>query len=200
MQSLIKLLILRLKIIIKMETLQNIRSKIGYSTINRKLKTLNRRKDFNNFRSAKSIGVVFNATEQDLYKIAINFFKYLAQHNINVTGLGYVTNDDMLNYFPHKNDIAFFSIKKVNWHNKPKSNVVDEFIEKPMDIVINLCLQEKCPIQYIIALSQAKMKISPEFSQNNYSDLRFRFKENVSLEYYIDQIKQYMTKIEVSVK
>ncbi len=180
-----------------MEVIQNIRTKIGYSHINKRLKTLDRRKNFSNFKSAKSVGVVFNATEQDLYKIAISFFRYLSEQNISVVGLGYVSNDDMLNYFPSKKEISFFSINKVNWYNKPISSDVETFIKKPMDIVINLCLQETYPLQYIMALSQAKMKISPEFMKNNYSDLRFKFKDNVSLEYYIEQIKQYMTQIGV---
>jgi len=180
-----------------MEVIQNIRTKIGYSHINKRLKTLDRRKNFSNFKSARSVGVLFNSTEQDLYKIAIKFLKYLSEQNISVMGLGYVSNNDMLNYFPHKEEISFFSIKNLNWYNKPISSDVEAFIQKPMDIVINLCLQESYPLQYIMALSQAKMKISPEFLSNNYSDLRFKFKDNVSLEYYIEQIKQYMTQIEV---
>lgn len=180
-----------------MEAISKIRTKIGYSKINSHIKKNDRAKIFNNFSSAKTIGVIFNASEQDLYKVAVNFFKYLMQYNIHVIGLGYVQSQDMLSYFPHKKNISFFSIKNLNWYNKPVSKEVDEFIKKPVDIIINLCLQEQYPIQYIIAMSEAKMKISPEFLGYNYSDFRFKFKENVSLEYYIDQIKQYMNQIEV---
>ena len=178
-----------------MNIIQKIKYKAGIIFLNRKLKQNSRTKKFCNFLTAKNIGIIFNASQQDIYKTTIEFIKYLNEKNISVNAIGYVTNKESLAYFQQKKEISFFSLKNTNWFGKPKNNNIDDFIEKPFDILINLCKNEIYTLQYINALSVARMKISAEFPENNYTDFRIKAKADTPHSEFINIIKHYLNTI-----
>ena len=180
-----------------MKNLKEIKNNLGYFFLNRKLKEKKRTKTFYNFKSAKSVGIIFNSTQQEYYKTTLGFINYLHHNNINVFALGYVVNKEMINYFPHKPNIDFFSLKNKNWLNIPQSPIINQFVQKPFDILINLCPEQNFSLQYIVALSNSKLKICPDFHKNNYSDMRIKLKKNSTTEFFIEQIKHYLNSIVV---
>ena len=178
-----------------MNLIQRIKYKIGIFFLNSKLKNNSRKKKFYNFSTAKNIGIVFNASKQDIYKTTIEFIQYLTEKNISVNAMGYVTNKEALNYFQHKKKINFFSLKNTNWFGKPKNIDIDDFIEKPFDILINLSREDIYSLNYINALSIARMKVAAELTTNNYTDFRIKINTNTTPKEFVCIIKQYLNTI-----
>ena len=58
-----------------------------------------------------------------------------------------------------KIEYDFFNIKDLNWYYKPQNYIIDNFIQKEYDILINLCDSSVIPIKYLVASSIARFKI-----------------------------------------
>ena len=52
-----------------------------------------------------------------------------------------------------------FYKKDLNWYYKPQNYIIDNFIKKEYDILINLCDSSIIPIKYLVASSLAHFKI-----------------------------------------
>ncbi len=93
-------------------------------------------------------------------------------------------------------------MREVNWKMIPKSAEVSQFLTERFDILINLYLpaQEKDhkknqPIEYISALSKAKLRVGP-FSENTASfDLIIDVPAKADLQHLIKQIDFFLNRI-----
>jgi hypothetical protein len=141
--------------------LNNTKAYIGQKVLERKIRDRNRTIAVCNINDAKKIGIIFNATHLISFEIIRNFVKELSQKKISVNALGYV-NSKGFNFFTKSN---------LNWFNKPVTDTVEEFINIPFDILINLCLEEYYPIHYVVALSISTFKVGKYFKEPNYLDL-----------------------------
>jgi len=180
-----------------MKMLKNTRTKLAYFVLQKKAKTIVRNKTFHNFDSAKSAGIIFDATFQNKYLATKAFMGYLANKGIDVNALGYVAEKSNMGYFPFQKDTQYFSLDTLDILEKPISQDVDNFIERKFDILINLCTDELYPIQYIIAMSKAKFKISKKFNLN-FSDFMLDIQGSTTIEDFIAQIKHYISALSKS--
>ena len=178
-----------------MNIFKKIKNKIAFSYLKKEFDNAKQSKKFYNFQTAKNIGLIFNANKQDSYKITMDFIKYLTLKNINVSAIGFVDNKEAIDYFSIKKNITIFSLKNTNWFGRPKSSNIDDFIEKPFDIVINLCIDDIYALHYILVCSKAKLKISIEFPTYNYADFRIKYTKDFTQKNYIDEIKYYLNTI-----
>ena len=178
-----------------MNIFQKIKNRIAFYYLNKEFNRRKQNKKFYNFQTAKSIGIIFSANTQEGYKITMDFIKFLNLQNINVSALGYVDTNEAISYFSIKKDISIFSLKKTNWYGKPKGNSIDDFIEKPFDIMINLCISDIYALHYILAGSNARLKISIEFPTFNYADFRIKYTKKFTQINYINEIKHYLNTI-----
>jgi len=176
---------------------KKIRTKFGYFLLNKKANKLNRIKDFNNFNSAKTIGVIFNASKQDLYLKAKSFIENLSEKKISVSGLGYVLKRDSIEWYSQHKNIDFFSMEELTWYFKPNGITVNRFINTPFDILIDLTIEEDLTLNFIIGLSKARFRISPQYKVN-YADFMIKLDENSNIEYFIKQIQHYLSSISKS--
>ncbi len=172
------------------------REKIGFYFLNRKIKNVKRSKSFHNFDSAKSVGLIFSAIHQESYLQAKSFTSFLTDKGIDVYSVAYAANKEMVAYFPYHKGVHFFSIKDdVNWFFAPKNAKINEFIERPLDMLVDLSVSENLTIQYIIALSQAKFKVARTQQKFNYSDFMIDIQKNPTPAYFLEQVKLYMSLI-----
>ncbi|TSA49937.1 MAG: hypothetical protein D4R43_03060 [Sphingobacteriales bacterium] len=71
--------------------------------------------------------------------------------------------------------------------------LVDEFIDRKFDILINVSIKENLPLEYIAALSQASYRVGLYDPNKLYcNDLMIDLKGNKTLQKYIDQVKHYL--------
>lgn len=120
---------------------------------------------------ARSVGILYNATNPVSFEIIKTFTKVLLQKKIEVSALGYVDSKKLIDHYLYRKGFDFFTKNELNWYYKPVSNIVDDFIKKPFDIFINLSLEDYYPIQYITALSVSSFKVGKLFREPFYLDM-----------------------------
>lgn len=175
-----------------MKFLDKIKEKIGYFILNNDYKILKRKVVFNNFASSSTIGIVFDAVDKKKYHIAKDFMAYIEESGVRVFAIGFVPKSELIGYLPFKKGVNFFGLDKLLWYGKTQNPIVDEFIERPFDILIDLSLSELYPIEYIFALSKAKFKVCNDSNKTKYADFILQLKKPEKLEQYIEQIKHYL--------
>lgn len=177
-----------------------IRYQIGKFILAQKAKNLNRKREICNLDLAQTVGVIFNADNQESYERASQFANFMIKtKEIQVFALGYVDDKLMLKFFSDKRGFKFFSKKNLNWYGKPKNPAVDFFINKQFDILIDLSLQAYFPIEYIVTLSLAKLKVG-RFCEGEHQiyDFMIDVSKNNTLDNLINQIELYLSIVNVN--
>jgi hypothetical protein len=173
-----------------------IKEKVGTFLLSQELKKMAREITFNNLDSARSIGLVFQYTSQESFEIIKNFILLLKKRKIEVHGFGYVEKPELLKNIPYLEGIEYFTTKDINWYYKPKDPTLYSFCNKPFDILINLCLHKSFALHHIIAISKAHCKVGATIFNNTIYDFFIDIKkENLSLDFYINQIIHYFSLI-----
>ena len=142
-----------------MQVLEDFKHKIGQWVFQRDLRTNKRLKEVSNLEKAKSIGILYNATNQEQILKIKPFVKYFFELRKDVKALGYVNKKMLDNCHIPKLNYDFFYQKDLNWYYKPQNYIIDNFIKKEYDILINLSDSSCIPIKYLVASSVARFKI-----------------------------------------
>jgi len=100
--------------------------------------------------------------------------------------------------FPHNKDIDYTVPSRLKWNGLPKDPALEDFLKKDMDILLEISLRDDFVVKYLVALSKAKFKIN-RFDDPELFDLRIHSKYGVSVPYYIDQVKQYLSLLKMAV-
>ncbi|MCF6243323.1 MAG: hypothetical protein L3J74_18550, partial [Bacteroidales bacterium] len=160
------------------------------------LKVRERKVVYNNVHSASYIGIIFNAEDKVFYAAAKEFMNYIDERGIKINALSFVPKSDLIGYFPYRKGVEYFGMDKLAWTGKPKEEGVEEFIERPFDILIDISLTGSFPNEYVFALSKAKFKICNNSSIEKYADFVLQLKNKEDIDNYIEQIKHYLESIE----
>ena len=178
-----------------MSYIQNFRLKINQFLFLRELKLNQRVKSVCNIDEAKSIGILYDATsEENIIKIK-PFVSYFFELRKDVKALGYV-NDKKLSYcHTPKLQYDFFYQKDLNWFYKPQNYIIDNFVKREYDILINLCDSSCIPIKYLVAKSIARFKIGMYEENFDIYDLMIELKKEKSIQKLMDEIKHYINLI-----
>jgi len=178
-----------------MKFLENLRTKIGYNMLCRNARKVSRNKTFNNLETALSVGILFDSTQQDSYLVAKSLVPDLKAKGKAVESLGIVLNNEMLGYYTPVDNMRFFSLEDKTFFCYPNDEtVVQPFISKDFDILINLCPGENLFIDYVMGLSKAKFKVSPQLSSNDFADfiLQFSKTEGLKADMILRMVREYL--------
>ncbi|MFW6225042.1 MAG: DUF6913 domain-containing protein [Bacteroidota bacterium] len=175
--------------------MKNLRQKIGYFFLNRRKKHLNRNRQVQNFKSAKNIGILFyihKNNQQDIDKI-LDFLLFLKKENLNTKALAYINKKNIPYQFFNNKGMLYFCRKDLNIFEQPKKNAVSPFINEEFDVLIDLNIEGVFPLRYVSSLSKAKFKVGKYFHHLNGHDMMLNIDMNNTLDYMIDQTKNYLT-------
>ena len=175
-----------------MEFIENLKQKVGQWVFHRDLKTNSRKKEVCNIDEAKSIGILYDATLEYQIKTIQPFVSYFFDLKKDVKALGYVNSKKLSYCHTPKLQYDFFYLKDLNWYKKPQNYIIDNFIKKEYDILINLCDSSCIPIKYLVASSVARFKIGQHEDGYEIYDLMISLKEDKSLEKLMSQIRHYL--------
>jgi hypothetical protein len=112
-----------------------------------------------NFETAKIVGVI--------YPFNINMGKVLnaldditQRYNIEIIFVTYFPQDKLPEGVGENSPARiFFSNHECNWFGKPKTVAINNFINKPFNLLIDLSVKFWFPLQYIAIASNACFKI-----------------------------------------
>lgn len=178
-----------------MQFIEDLKQRVGKWVFQRELKVNRRVKAVCNLENAKSIGILYDATKEDQIKTIQPFVSYFFELKKDVKALGYVNSNQLSVYHVPKLQYDFFYKKDLNWYYKPQNYIIDNFIKKDYDILINLCDSSIIPIKYLVASSIAHFKIG--IHEDNYEiyDLMISLKKDRTLKKLMHEIKHYINLI-----
>tara|TARA_B100001778_G_C18383616_1_gene536445 strand:+ start:74 stop:616 length:543 start_codon:yes stop_codon:yes gene_type:complete len=178
-----------------MEFLEDIKKKVGQWVFQRELRTNKRIKEVCNIDNAKSVGILYEATTEKQVNEVKPFVEYFFKLKKDVKALGYVKSKQLSFHHTPKLQYDFFYEKDLNWHYKPQNYIINNFIKKEYDILINLCDSNCIPVKYLVASSQARFKIGQHEDGYEIYDLMISLKEDKSLIKLMHEIKHYINLI-----
>ncbi len=178
-----------------MQFIEDFKQKVGKWVFQRELKTNKRIKAACNIKDAKSIGILYNATSEEQIQAIQPFVSYLFDLKKDVKALGYVDSKELSYCHVPKLQYDFFYKKDLNWYYKPQNYIIDNFIKKEHDILINLCDSSVIPIKYLVASSIAHFKIGVYEENYEIYDLMISLKDDASIQKLIHEIKHYINLI-----
>jgi hypothetical protein len=137
----------------------------------------------------KTVALIFDATILENRKIVEAFAQKLRNKGKRVTLIAFF-NDKTKPSLPFN----FFNKKEITWKGIPNNTEADNFLRQEYDILYCLFTGENLPLEYIGAMTKAHFKVGP------YTDdlTRYDFMidtQNTDLQYFINQIEFYITKI-----
>ncbi|MEC9210008.1 MAG: hypothetical protein VX762_06240 [Bacteroidota bacterium] len=178
-----------------MQFIEDFKQKVGKWVFQRDLKKNARTKEACNINDAKSIGILYDATSEGHIKMIQPFVAYFFDLKKDVKALGFVNSKQLSYCHVPKLQYDFFYKKDLNWYYKPQNYIIDNFIKKEYDILINLCDSSIIPIKYLVASSIAHFKIG--IYEENYEiyDLMISLKDDKSMEKLMHEIKHYINLI-----
>ncbi|MDG1933531.1 MAG: hypothetical protein P8I52_01420 [Flavobacteriales bacterium] len=178
-----------------MQFIEDIKKKVGKWVFKRELKINKRRKEVCNLESAKTIGILYDASSEEQINLVRPFVSFFFDLKKDVKALGFVNAKELSYCHVPKLQYDFFYKKDLNWYYKPQNYIIDNFIKKEHDILINLTDSSVIPIKYLVASSLAHFKIG--IYEENYEiyDLMISLTDDRSQQKLMNEIKHYINLI-----
>lgn len=122
-----------------------------------------RDKQGTNLRNARNVILVYTEKDEAKFKLVKDIALYLKKEfDIKrIMRLAYIDADEKMLPVWHmrKLESDFFCKSDLNWWNKPVRNV-QALIQEPYDILVHLDPDDSIPLDFFVAFSKAKMKVS----------------------------------------
>ena len=178
-----------------MKFLDDFKNTIGRNALKNKVKSLYRQKRAFNLKDVRTAGIILNATDIKTFETVQNFYKDLKALNIDTWSLGYVDDENVIKAYSYQIGMNHFTKKQLNWFNKPNGSSAEQFMSKEFDLLVDLTTERFFPLEYILGASKAKFKVGRFYEENNYYDLMIDIEKNKKLDFFIEQIKHYLSLI-----
>lgn len=177
--------------------IRRIKEKLGEKQLQRALKIHVRQKEFMNMEDVRSIGIVFEATNAEVFETVKNYVNKLKQMGKRVHGIGFFdTKHTPENLSYTKSDFDLFNIKELQGAGTPNSPYIKTFITEIRDLLIDINLDNKFPLRYISAMSYAKCKIGIDLPENqSIHDLFISVDKKDGISNYLKQVDFYLEMI-----
>jgi hypothetical protein len=182
-----------------MELFRGTRLFIGNLVLKQRRRKTRRQKKFNNLRNAHKIGIVWDGSRTEDFEALTAFYQEMQERNIQV---------DIICYYPRKvlpdkyTAIRYLTCIKrtdLNYFFIPQSDDIDEFINTPYEILIDINENNLFPVRFISVLSRAEFKVGIESSSyRNELDMTINIDKQYDASYYLEQVRYYLEMINTS--
>lgn len=170
------------------------RTFIGETILSYRISKSSRDRVLVNLMEAKTIGLVYKVTDEQLFNRVKKLIKELTNEKRQVMALGYVDDQVIPDFCVAAYSGYYFNNKALNWYNAPKSDYILTFINKEYDILIDLSTSNDYVLKYILALSRARFKVGRQRRGfEKYFDLMLRMKKKDTMTQFADQAIHYLT-------
>lgn len=174
----------------------SLKRKIATYFLKRKLSNRKRTVKAQNLKSAKSIGILFEVGTHNEDTVIERFIESLKADGKKVYSIGFIQNAKEENDFKISMYEYFYTKKDLNWLGFPSIEKTGKFLARDFDILIDLCINDNFSTEYILSHSNAKLKVGKTGGyKDEFCDLLIDIKEHNDTQYLIEQIKNYLQKI-----
>ena len=177
-----------------MNFIENIRRKIGEYFFKKEYIKVNRSRRIVNIDDAKTIAILYDASDESTYGLVNDFVKYFQENQKIVKALGYVNYNILPHYCFPKLSYDYIIKRDLNWYFRPKNIKVGSFVNEEFDILIDLCMHDCFPLKYISGISLAKFKVG-RFDEKNsvIYDFMLNVNQSVTLDQYMKEAIHYLS-------
>jgi hypothetical protein len=155
-----------------MSIVEKTKNRAGEYFLKTEASAIKRRRKAANLDTAETIAIIFEATVHEEFETIKKYIKKLKEDKRKVRALGFYDATESPAMMASKLEYDFFTRKQLKWYLKPVDPVIQNFLDEPFDLLLNLCVQPKTPILYLTALSKASFKVGPSNKKfNPYYDL-----------------------------
>ncbi len=161
-----------------------------------KLKKSQRKKHFFGWDDFQSIGIVARINSEGDYNSIKNISSQLKKEGKEVQIIAYIPEKVIPDYLVSSGIGIFFNVNDLTSFLIPKNDFVNGFVESEPDVLLDLSFSSSFVIKYIVALSQAKMKIgndNPE--KTDFYDLMLKIGDESDMIHFVEQMKYYLSVI-----
>jgi hypothetical protein len=142
-----------------------------------------------NLNDASEIGILFDASDPDEVSLINQFADNMKREKKKIILLGYYDQPKRAINF----NFSYFNRKDLNWYLMPRGLVVDEFLGRKFDILINAYIKENLPLEFVSAMSQASFRIGAYNKEKTYAyDFMVDMKEDNDLRTLLSQYRHYL--------
>lgn len=177
-----------------MELFRNLRIRAGKVMLSGKVARLKRKPYFTNFKRIKSIGVVWDASRTEEFRLLSSLHQKMAEKNIEVVIFGAYPDKELPDQYTAIRYLTCLKKQELDYFYRPLSPEAVAFTERKFDVLIDINFRNLFPLRYITSLSKAGLKVGlsdPEPGELPF-DLMISVKDPVSLEGYLDQVLFYL--------
>ena len=148
-----------------------------------------------NLGAARKVAIVYLVEDEVAHTHVKNYVKRIKEELgiSNIMALGLAEEKQMPAYLHSKLNFEAICLKDLNWYRIPQGNTVQNFMAEEYEIIIDLSLEDRLPIQYIVAKSRARFKVG-RFSESNKRilDMMIDMAGSQSLPQLIQQTHHYL--------
>jgi hypothetical protein len=136
--------------------------KIKQNALKRRIKSgvdkKNRELKLQSWATVKTIGFLYIVPDEQEYIKFTSFINSLQAEKKEIKALGLLTTKEMPHYCYPRLSFDYFSRKETNWYGKPVGSKVNDFVDTPFDLLINLDLSGNLVFDCIVSISAARLK------------------------------------------
>ena len=169
------------------------RARLGQIALQKKMNRVQRTKSVVGLNQARTVGVVYDATDRNSYQTVLKFIKFLKEERKQVYSLGFVNSKDPNQMLKDQLNDRYINVKDLNWLAIPSCRKVDEFLNRDLDLFINLDIREGFPLDCLTKLSKAKYKVGQgKANMKTDVDLIIDIEQDKTVDFFIVQLKHYL--------
>ncbi len=174
-----------------MGIIRNWQTQVREYFLQKMMRKLDVRRTPTSFALAKSVGILFDATEPADRDIVEDY-----SHQIKRKG----KKVQLLGFFNNKQDPGAFSFKAFNrsgtdWLERPNTDDTKAFTNQAFDILISVYRKPILPLEYIAALSHAQLRVGP-YTDNTYCyDLMIDTSKSANLSKYLKEVDFFLNRM-----
>ncbi|MFN7116853.1 MAG: DUF6913 domain-containing protein [Saprospiraceae bacterium] len=173
-----------------MSFLHNIKERV----FNRSLQQLSKQnridRKFVGFEKAQYIGILFDATDLNQREIVFQYADQLGKKGTRIKLLGFFDSKLEDPNFTFK----YFNRKNLDWAGRPTGEQVQEFVQQPFDMLINLDVTSKPQAAYVSAQSKAHLRVGPVEDHTFSYELMIDISGSNNLHTFIQQMEAILAK------
>jgi len=141
----------------------------------------------------QKVGILFDATQEINRSIVKNYKRKLKQQGCEVYLLGFIDKKLKHNLF----EFLMYHKGMVNWYEKPEAKDVEDFLNRKMDILFNLDMNNHLHMHYIAGAADAAFKVSLDHSFNKPYQLIMDIDHKDQLKNVISELETHLKKLSI---
>ncbi len=148
-----------------------------------------------NLAMSRKVAIVYVVEDEAAHNHVRNYVKRVKEELgiSNIMALGFCDQKILPHYLHAKLNFDAICLKDLNWYRIPQGNTVQNFMAEEYEVIIDLTLEDRLPIQYIMAKSRARFKVG-RWSDSNKKilDMMIDMAGSHSLPQLIQQVHHYL--------